>query len=533
MARHNGLKQKKGKRRSVKKRPSRLASIRLRAATVNVRDVLTKGGISIRALFEAAADAVFIGTLEGRILDCNPAACEIYGYNREELLKLTARDLISKEVLPRLSKVRKAIAARGRLFGEVITKKKDGTLFPCEVNVRLVRMERSPVIVVYVRDITERKKAERVRNAAFRISEAVHATENLGALFRSIHFIISDLMPARNFYISLYDAERDLLTFPYFIDEFDEPQKPKRPGKGLTEYVLRNGKPLLASPEKFDELLRKKQVESIGAPSIDWLGVPLKVKDKTIGVMVVQTYTEGVRYTEEDKAILMFVSTQAAMAIQRKRSEDALKASLREKEVLLKEIHHRVKNNLQVVSSLMNLQARHLKDGEAMTLLKESQRRIRSMALIHEKLYLSKELARIDMAGYIGSLAQYLFQSYRIKPSLIRFRADIRDVVLDINTAIPCGLLINELISNSLKHAFPQERRGEISIMLRPEGDRTCLLVIKDDGTGLPPGFDFRRTKTLGMQLVTMLVEQLDGTIKLVRNGGTEFRIRFRGLMAL
>ncbi len=528
MARYKGIGGKNGERKSVKKRSS--APVHRRAAIRNSREVLSKDEARFRALFEAAADAVFIGTLEGRILDCNPAACEIYGYDREELLKLTARDLISKEVLPRLSRVKKAIAARGRLFGEVVTQKKDGTLFPCEVDGRLVRMGRSPVIVVYIRDITERKKAERVRNAAFRISEAVHAAENLEALFRSIHAIISELMPARNFYISLYDADRGLLTFPYFIDEFDEPQKPKKPGKGLTEYVLRSGKPLLASPEKFEELLRKKKVESIGAPSIDWLGVPLKVKDRTIGVMVVQTYTEGVRYTEEDKAILMFVSTQAAMAIQRKRSEDALKASLREKEVLLKEIHHRVKNNLQVVSSLMNLQARHLKDGEAMNLLKESQRRIRSMALVHEKLYLSKEMARIDMAGYVGSLAQHLFQSYRINPSLIRFRADVHDVALDINTATPCGLLINELISNSLKHAFPENRPGQVAVEFRPEGEAAYVLVIKDDGTGLPGGFDFRRTDTLGMQLVTMLVEQLDGTIELIQGSGTEFRIRFREL---
>jgi PAS domain S-box-containing protein len=505
---------------------------RRRAApgTRGAEDILSRHESRFRALFEAAPDAVFIGALDGRILDCNPAACKIYGYSHGEFLKLSAEDLVFPDVRTRLPKIRKIIATRGRLSGDVVSRKKDGTSFPCEANVRLIQMGRSPVIVVYIRDITERSQAERIRNAAFRISEAAHAAENLQALFQSIHAIISELMPARNFYISLFDADRNLLTFPYFIDEYDEPQKPKRPGKGLTEYVLRTGKPLLASPEKFDALLKAKKVESIGAPSIDWLGVPLQVKGRTIGVMVVQTYTEGVRYSEEDKAMLMFVSTQAAMAIQRKRAEDALRASLREKEVLLKEIHHRVKNNLQVVSSLMNLQARHLTDGEALTLLQESQRRIRSMALVHEKLYLSRDLARIDMAGYIRSLAQHLFQSYRINPSLIRFRPEIGEVALDINTATPCGLLINELISNALKHAFPENRRGEVAVALQPEADGTYILVIRDDGTGLPPGFNFRRTDTLGMQLVTMLVEQLDGTIELHQDGGTEFRIRFREL---
>jgi PAS domain S-box-containing protein len=485
-------------------------------------------------LFEAATDALFIETLDGRILDCNPTACEVYGYARDEFLRLNVRDLLPDEVLNRLQDIRKKVAALGRLSLETVNRKKDGTLFPCEISLRVVRIGRAPVAVVYVRDISERRKAERVRNAAFRISEAAHAAESLDDLFRSIHAIISELMPARNFYIALYDAARDLLTFPYFVDEFDEPVKPKRPGKGLTEYVLRTGAPLLASPAVFKSLLRRGQVESIGAPSIDWLGVPLKVKDRTIGVMVVQTYTAGVRFSDEDKAMLQFVSTQAAMAIQRKRSEEALKSSLREKEVLLREIHHRVKNNLQVVSSLLNLQGRRLKEGEAMSFLKESQRRIRSMALVHEKLYQSKDLARIDMAGYVGSLAQHLFQSFRVDPALIRFRADIRDVALDINTAMPSGLLISELVSNALKHAFPGERRGEIAVELRAADEGYYALVVRDDGAGFPPGIDFRRTASLGMQLVLLLVEQLDGTIDLApasETGGTEFRVRFRELV--
>ncbi|MBN2206529.1 MAG: PAS domain S-box protein, partial [Candidatus Aminicenantes bacterium] len=484
-----------------------------------------------RALFEAATDAVFIETTDGRILDCNPTACEIYGYSREEFLRLNVRDLLPAEIVAQLSRVGKQISAQGRLHLETVNKKKDGSVFPCEVSLRLVRVGRTSVFVVFVRDITERHKAERIRNAAFRISEAAQSTESLNDLFLSIHAVISELMPARNFYIALFDPDRDLLTFPYFIDEFDEPVKPKRPGKGLTEYVLRTGAPLLASPEIFKRLLRRRQIESIGAPSIDWLGVPLKVQGRTIGVMVVQTYAAGVRYTEEDKAILLFVSTQAAMAIQRKRSEEALKSSLREKEVLLREIHHRVKNNLQVVSSLLSLQSRHLKEGEAMSFLKESQRRIRSMALVHEKLYQSKDLARIDMAGYIESLVQHLFQASRVAPSQVRFRSGIRDVALDINTAMPCGLLISELVSNALKHAFPGDRAGTIAVELRPEGEGTYVLIVRDDGAGFPEGLDYRRTDSLGMQLVLLLVEQLDGTIELAertRAGGTEFRVRFQ-----
>lgn len=512
--------------KQVKPRPS--------PAPVRRREPAGDCEARFQALFEAVTDAVFIETADGRILDCNPTACEIYGYTRAEFLRLNVRDLLPADVLAQLNRVGRKITSKGRLLFETVNKKKDGSLFPCEVSLRLARIGRSNLFVVFVRDLTERRKAERVRNAAFRIAEAAQSAESLDDLFRSIHAVISELMPARNFYIALFDPDRDLLTFPYFIDEFDEPVKPKKPGKGLTEYVLRTGAPLLASPEIFRSLLRRKQIESIGAPSIDWLGVPLKVKGRTIGVMVVQSYAAGVRFTEEDKAILIFVSAQAAMAIQRKRSEEALKSSLREKEVLLREIHHRVKNNLQVVSSLLNLQGRRLKEGEAMGFLKESQRRIRSMALVHEKLYQSKDLARIDMSGYVGSLAQHLFLASRVDPAQVRFRPEIRDVALDINTAMPCGLLISELVSNALKHAFPGNRTGTIAVELRPEGESSYLLVVRDDGAGMPAGLDFRRTDSLGMQLVLLLVEQLDGTIELAApagTNGTEFRVRFQELV--
>ncbi len=175
----------------------------------------------------------------------------------------------------------------------------------------------------------KRQRDESVQRAIYRISEAAHSVQSLQELFAAIHGIVSELMPARNFYIALYDthAADGLLEFSYFVDEYDEPPPPKEVGRGLTEYVLRTGQPLLADPARFEELVACGEVDSIGAPSIDWLGVPLKIHDRTIGVLVVQTYTAGVRYGEQDKRILMFVSEQVAMAIERKRTEQALKCS--------------------------------------------------------------------------------------------------------------------------------------------------------------------------------------------------------------
>jgi len=213
---------------------------------------------------------------------------------------------------------------------------------------------------------------------------------------------------------------------------------------------------------------------------------------------------------------------------ERKRTEEQIKASLREKEVLLKEIHHRVKNNMQVIISLLNLQSKHVKDKHDLEIFKDSQNRIKSMALIHDKLYQSKDLASIDFAEYTENLVSHLFNTYSVSSSAIKLVADIKDVALDINTAIPCGLIINELISNSLKYAFPDGQEGEILIKLYASKDDTFTLIVCDNGIGLPEDLDFRNTESLGLQVVVALVEQLKGTIELDRSEGTAFKIVFK-----
>lgn len=181
-------------------------------------------------------------------------------------------------------------------------------------------------------------RALKVRSATMSISDAAHMAQDLGDLFKSIHAIVAEMMFAENFYIAIYDDAADIISFPYDVDQFDEPFPPHKPERGLTEYVLRSGKPLLASPDVFEDLVKRGEVDSIGAPSIDWLGVPLKAKDKTIGVLAVQSYTEGVRFGEEEKAILTFVSTQIAMAIERKRADDALRESEEQYRTLVRNI---------------------------------------------------------------------------------------------------------------------------------------------------------------------------------------------------
>ena len=215
------------------------------------------------------------------------------------------------------------------------------------------------------------------------------------------------------------------------------------------------------------------------------------------------------------------------MVLAKLQTDELIRAALKERETLLKEIHHRVKNNLQIVSSLLSLQATEATEPETIEMLNESQRRIRSMALIHEKLYSSGSLAEINFADYVESLIDELLRMYNVAEGVITLTADIENVQLGVDTAIPCALIINELVSNSLKHAFPDGRTGEVTIAIhRING--TYELTITDNGVGPPPDFDFQKTDSLGLQLVTGLVNQLDGTITLDRTKGTTFIITFK-----
>lgn len=210
-------------------------------------------------------------------------------------------------------------------------------------------------------------------------------------------------------------------------------------------------------------------------------------------------------------------------------ANEQLLESLHEKETLLKEIHHRVKNNMQVVSSILKLQARKIQDKELATIFEESQNRIMAMALIHEKIYRSENLSQINFGDYIKELALRLFSFYNVSKEKIGLKVEAGDVLLDVETAIPCGLIVNELVSNCLKHGFPDKRTGEIQIGFKLAANNILQLTTSDSGVGIPDDIDFRNTESLGLHLVTMLVEdQLDGKITLDRTSGTEFNIRFQ-----
>jgi two-component sensor histidine kinase len=202
-----------------------------------------------------------------------------------------------------------------------------------------------------------------------------------------------------------------------------------------------------------------------------------------------------------------------------------MQASIQEKNVLLREIHHRVKNNLQIISSLLNLQTMYIEDENALEVFKESQNRVKSMAIIHEKLYQSSNFAEINVAEYLKKLVENIYSSYGININLIKIEIKAPDIFLDINKAIPCFLVANEVITNSIKHAFP-DGSGEITIDFK-KIDENYVMSIRDNGIGLPEDFNTKKTSTLGIQLINGLIAQLDGKLETNSFEGTEFRIIF------
>jgi PAS domain S-box-containing protein len=334
------------------------------AAIKAAEEAVKRSEAKYRALFDAANDAIFLETQDGRILDCNPAATRLFGRDKADLIGVPRSSLLEEGPEVDQERLREEMETRGFMFVERVGRKPTGETFPCEVSVRAARIGRSSLLVTFVHDTTERA-----------------------------------------------------------------------------------------------------------------------------------------------------------------RSEEQLRTSLREKEVLLREVHHRVKNNMQIISSLFNLQTGTIKDPSAITLLRECQMRIRSMALVHEKLYQSKDMARIPFSDYLRSLAMYLFHFWQVNEDRIKLDMRIANVLLDINTAIPLGQIVNELISNALEHAFPDGRVGEIRIRLIALEASQFELIVEDDGIGLPPGVDVNRSETLGLQLVGLLVRQLDGTIEASSDGGARFRL--------
>ncbi len=277
---------------------------------------------------------------------------------------------------------------------------------------------------------------------------------------------------------------------------------------------------------KTSPLLELQRKSSPQGDELDQMVASINEMTKTLH----GTYEKIEQTVKERTADLKNTNEQLKNEItKRKQAEETIKASLKEKEVLLREIHHRVKNNMQVIIGLLKLQSDSVKDRAVMDALMNSQMRIQSMSAVHETLYSTESLSFIDFETYTSKLARTIFQSYGANSGQVELKIEAEDIKFGIDQATPLGLLINELVSNALKHAFPDNRPGEIAIKLKKTDEDEIELVVGDNGIGLPENFDWRNTDTLGFKLVNILAEgQLDGEINLERDDGARFIIRFK-----
>ena len=274
-------------------------------------------------------------------------------------------------------------------------------------------------------------------------------------------------------------------------------------------------KDIVANRNNFLELQLKEYIR--------YENLPMETAD---GRHVDVEFVSNIYSEEEGKKV---IQCNIRNITERKLLDDQLKASLKEKDLLLRELNHRVNNNLQLMLSLMSIQRSHITNAQAATVFDETQSRIRSIALVHEKLYLSKGFSDINFSEYLSDLAHSVFKSFVPKGRELTLKVDVEDVRLDIERSVTCGLIINEILSNVFKYAFPDHRKGDVTLSFHRAGAGDLEFIVRDNGIGLPPGLDLRATKTLGMKRIFNLVEkQLNGTITVDRTSGTLFKIRFQ-----
>lgn len=336
--------------------------------------------------------------------------------------------------------------------------------------------------------------------------------------------------------ISEWDPTNNrILTLAVSADMIWAGQGAQRPEEDAAwKLALYEGKTSLWVRAEEEQSIKTGKNSSVTMDVESTIIFPLQKGNENIGLIELYDFNHKRNVTPEQLAFLRTVADKASYSIQNARLLQQAKqqlsektALLDEKEVLLKEVHHRVKNNLQVISSLLNLQAAKVSDPDTKDILRESQNRVRTMALIHEKLYQSSDLAQVNFRSYLQSLVTYLTQSYRERSANVTVQIEAEDVMLDIDAAIPCGLIVNELVSNSLKYAFPENQPGSIKLTCHQPQAGKYVLVVSDDGVGLPDGFDIAQAPSLGYKLVTNLTGQIEGKLELLRDRGTTCRISF------
>ena len=468
------------------------------------RQFLTERALSsseknYRDLVDNSLVGIYKTNISGDILFANESLAQIFKFSDVEELKSHQITEFYKNISARkeiIDKLRKE-GSFAQYEVEMVSREGD------TVNMLLSASLTGKVISGMLMDITLRKKAEK----ALQDSEEKYHT----------------LFESNPTYTILVSLEGSILDVNSAASEFAGISSQELIGKNFPELqIFPNEEDIKFQRSKFLLALQGETIKPFQYQLIDYKGNYSWVESQLVPI----------KKDGEINSILVISKD----ITERKKAMDGLERMVDEKNILIKEIHHRVKNNMQIISSLLNLQSQHLKADEqfAVSILKESQNRVKSMAMIHENLYQSKDFTHIKFEDYITRLVYELFYSYSGDADKIRLVVDVDDVNLNMETAVPCGLIVSELFTNSVKYAFPEGREGEIRVSLKQEPGkddaREFILTVSDDGVGFPPDLDYRNTETLGLELVNSLTCQIDGNISLDLTQGTKFTVKFKEL---
>ncbi len=457
-----------------------------------------------RSLFETSAEGIAI--MSTVFEECNEQLCILFGCGKDMIIGRTAWDF-SPAVQPdgrdsqesALEKINSALNGEPQYFYWQHIRK-DKTVIDTEVSLKQFHLEGKQLIQASIRDISDRKRAEKVQSALYKISEAVNTTEDMQTLYITIHEVIKSLMPANNFYIALYNEEEDLLYFPYFVDEYDLPPEPRKPGRGLTEYVLRSGEDMIITGEEDLRLRERGEVDLLGEPSAVWLGVTLKHEGKVRGVMAVQDYHNNKAYGENEQLILIFVSEQIALAIERKRTSEELinytrqlqiskdlleerarelarlNVQLAESENTLKELNvskdklfsiiaHDLKSPFQPLiglSEILSEEYKTLSDEERDSFIKELNKTIKNQFKLVENLldWSRIQTGRMDFAPEKINLSECVDSNIDVLDAFasnkdITILNEVDNSIYVLSDLSMLNSVLQNLISNAIKFSYP------------------------------------------------------------------------------
>lgn len=466
--------------------PLRAAELARRASEDKYRD-----------LYENAPDMyVSINAETGRLIECNDTVTRIMGYSKNELLGKVVFELSAPGTIERTREAFQIFLSTGEVNdAELVYLRKDGSPLELSLNATAVRDASGRIVrsrSVW-RDISARKEADRERKRMeAELAEQKATAERLRERGRFFELSVDMVCIADN-------RGRFLELNPMFSTTLGY----------STQYLLETPFFELVHPD--DRQATEREIQSLagGAPTIE--------------------FTNRFRRADGSYRWLQWRSTPESdgtlYAVARDVTRD--RQLVDELRVLLQEVHHRVKNNLQVISSLINMQLRKLGDSPSRTALEECRNRVAAIALIHESLHQAKDYSRVPFSEYARSLAQNVFDAAGTSPNNVELHVDIEATSLTVDKAVPCGLILNELMTNALKHAFPGDRHGSIHVELKKSGEEQLRLTVRDDGVGLPEEHERGRSDSLGMVLVSALVRQLEGKLEIARDGGTAFHVLF------